>query len=252
MSQNIMIAGGASGIGRATAEGYLKNQNKVTIFDINHNHITDVQQSNMQYSDSLLTIVGDVRNSIDINRAINQSINTFGDIDVLVYSAGVFPDHHLLNMEEEDWDIVLDINLKGAFLFCQKVAQRMIKNQTKGHILTVSSGSYRSARVGSGHYCASKAGLVMLTKVMAMEFAKHEIKVNSIAPGLIDNPQLDSNYIEQFVERIPAGRIGTTSDISSFIVSLTTLNNSYLTGQVIAIDGALSTGQYGLMMSNKQ
>src|SRR5690606_26325164 len=129
---------------------------------------------------------------------------------------GIYPDHRVLDMTESDWDRVLEVNLKGAFLCCQKVASHMIRHGSNGHIITISSGSYRSQRIGSSHYCASKAGLVMFTKVLAMELAAYGIKVNSISPGLIDNPILDPEYKEMFAERIPMGRIGQPSDIASF------------------------------------
>ena len=175
----------------------------------------------------------------------------WGGIDILVYSAGIFPDKEIIHMTENEWDNVLDINTKGAFLACQAVAKQMIAQQCGGHIITISSGSYRSGRPGSGHYCASKAGLVMLTQVLAQELAKYKIMVNSIAPGLIDNPILDENYKEEFVKRIPMERVGTGEDVASSILMITSELNTYITGQTIAVDGGMSAGQYGLKMSNK-
>src|SRR5699024_3097579 len=150
-----------------------------------------------------------------------------------------FPDHLIKDMSEEDWDHVQDINLKGAFLSI-KYGSEIINNG--GHIITIASGSYRSARIGSSHYCASKAGLVMLTKSAALELATSNIKVNSIAPGLIEHPILDENYIREFVRKIPLNRIGTPEDIARFVSFFTSKNNTYVTGQVIPIDGGLNAG----------
>src|SRR5699024_5500227 len=177
---------------------YLKQNKNVTVFDVSKGHLKKMEEMQLLYNDKLLLIQGDVRDKKDINYAVTQTESLFGKVDVLIYSAGIFPDHPILEMNEKDWDKVLEINLKGAFLFTQTVAKQMVDSEVAGQIITISSGSYRSARVGSAHYCSSKAGLVMLTKVLAMELARYDIKVNSIAPGLIDSPILDQTYKELF------------------------------------------------------
>lgn len=247
--KRVLITGGASGIGLATVNHFLSKGAKVAVFDINQAGLTNLEN---QYQKYLLTIEGDVRRADEIARALGIMVEEWDGIDILVYSAGVFPDRRIIDMEEEDWDRVLDINLKGAFLTCRNVAQRMIAQSGGGHIVTISSGSYQSARIGSGHYCASKAGLVMLTKVLAFELAEHGIQVNSIAPGLVESELLDSSYVETFSKRIPFARPAKPTEVSCAIEMITSSLNTYMTGQIIPIDGGLSSGHYGLPNSNKQ
>ncbi|WP_408010185.1 SDR family NAD(P)-dependent oxidoreductase [Pseudalkalibacillus sp. A8] len=248
--KRILVTGGASGIGLATVNHFLKIGAKVASFDINRESLNKLRHK-VESPEHLLVIEGDVRQKDHISKSLDLIIDKWKGIDILVYSAGIFPDCRITEMSEEDWDQVLDINLKGAFITCRKVARRMIKQGDGGHIVTISSGSYQSARIGSGHYCASKAGLVMLTKVLAIELAKNRIQVNSIAPGLVESERLDLSYIEKFCERIPFARPANPSEVSSAIEMVTSSLNTYMTGQVIAVDGGLSSGHYGLPNSNK-
>ncbi|MCL7749605.1 SDR family NAD(P)-dependent oxidoreductase [Halalkalibacter alkaliphilus] len=249
--KRILVVGGASGIGLAIVERFLASRNSVAIMDINEEAL--LRFSTLDYwQDRVIAMKGDVRESADINDILTRMKKNWGGIDGLIYSAGIFPDRRIVEMSEEDWDNVLNINLKGAFLVCQAVARQMVEQKEGGHIVTISSGSYQSARVGSGHYCASKAGLVMLTKVLALELADHSIFVNSIAPGLVHSEKLGGEYIDTFSSRIPLGRPAQPEEIASIIELIMSPSNTYLTGQIIPVDGGLSSGHFGLPMSNKQ
>lgn len=249
--KRVLVIGGASGIGLATAQRYLELGAKVTIMDINVQNLDKATQLFSNISDQFLCLAGDVRIKDDIDNTIKNMVESFGGVDILVYSAGIFPDRLILEMNEDEWDAVMDINAKGAFLSCQAVAKQMLIQGTGGHIVTISSGSYRSGRVGSGHYCASKGALVMMTKVLAMELAPYNIMVNSIAPGLVENSVLDDSYKKEFIKRIPMGRIGSPEDVANAIAMITSTMNTFITGQIISVDGGLSAGQYGLPFSNK-
>ncbi|MFZ4451699.1 SDR family NAD(P)-dependent oxidoreductase [Salibacterium aidingense] len=248
--KRIFIVGGGSGIGLATVEHFLAVEAKVAVMDINQQSLKKLAER-VNKPDFLLTMEGDVRKKEQVEFAFSQMTKKWGGVDTLIYSAGVFPDAPILEMEETQWDHVLDINLKGAFLVCQKAAARMIEQGTAGQIITISSGSYQSARIGSGHYCASKAGVVMLTKVLALELAEHHIQVNSIAPGLVKSERLEEDYITTFSRRIPFGRPAEPWEISKMIEMMISTGNSYMTGQVLSVDGGLSAGHFGLPLSNK-
>lgn len=252
VSKRVLVIGGASGIGLETVKRFLSLGSKVAVMDINEKSLSYIERQLKKISDQFLCLAGDVRSRNDVNKVIDQVTEFLGGIDILVYSAGIFPDHQILEMSEDEWDLVMDINVKGAFLSCKSVAKQMITQGTGGHIVTISSGSYRSGRIGSGHYCASKGALVMFTKVLAMELAKYEIMVNSIAPGLVDNPILDEKYKQEFVKRIPMGRIGKSEDVSSALTMITSSENTFMTGQVVSIDGGLTAGHFGLPLSNKK
>lgn len=243
----VFIIGGGSGIGLATVNEYLQADAKVYVFDKNVSQLEKMTQ----HAQTLMYYEGDVRNQADLAKAVNEIEAKWQGIDIFVYCAGIFPDKQVLNMQEDEWDAVLDINVKGAFLASQLVAKSMINHNKQGHIITISSGSYRSARVGSAHYCASKAALVMFTKTLALELAEHNIFVNSLAPGLIQHPNLDEQYKALFKRKIPLGRIGDPVDIAKSVLMLTSPLNTYMTGQVVQVDGGISAGQYDVPFSNK-
>lgn len=239
--------GGASGIGRATVERFWRLGAKLAVFDINQELLHTLQA---QLSEQILCLTGDVRHKKEVEQAVKQVVNTLGGIDFFIYSAGIFPNRFIVDMSEDEWDQVMDINVKGAFLACQAVAKQLIEQGGGGHIITISSQSYQSGRVGSGHYSASKAALVMLTKVLAMELAPHGILVNSIAPGLIENPVIGERYKQAYIQRVPLGRIGRLDDVAAAIEMLASADNTFLTGQVLSVDGGLSAGSYGLPFSS--
>lgn len=250
--QKVLIMGGASGIGLSTTKAYLNAGAKVAVFDLNRDYLKKFENESKQVEGlHFLCFAGDVRNKERVDEVIENIIQYWDRIDVFIYSAGILPDRLLLEMTEEEWDTVMNINAKGAFISSQAVGKRMVKQNQGGHIITISSGSYQNARVGSGHYCASKGALVMLTKVLALELAPYGIMVNSIAPGLINNPLLSEEYKAAFTQRVPLGRVGEPEDVANHILAITNSDNTFMTGQVITIDGGMTTGHYGLPLSNK-
>ena len=146
-----------------------------------------------------------------------------GGIDTLVNDAGVYPNCPVVEMPEEQWDRVLDTNLKGTFLMCRAVARHMIERRTAGYIVNIASGAYRSARRGASHYCASKAGIVMFSKVLAQELAEHQIHVNVVSPGLIDvgrRGDVNPAYKDTLVGNIPWGRMGQPLEVAEAVLFL--------------------------------
>jgi 3-oxoacyl-[acyl-carrier protein] reductase len=148
-------------------------------------------------------------------------------------------------MEVEEWDRVIETNLRGTFLTCQAAARSMMAGGRPGKIITVSSGAYVSARPGASHYCASKAGIVMFTKTLAMELADAHINVNCIAPGYIqlDPSAPDSEFRRALLQNIPWGRFGTPAEVAEIALFLASSAADYVTGEVFAVNGGAFSGR---------
>jgi 3-oxoacyl-[acyl-carrier protein] reductase len=155
-------------------------------------------------------------------------------------------------MNEEDWDRVFAVNTKGVFLVSQAAARHMVATRNRGQIIIISSGSYHRARVGCAHYCASKAAVTMFAKVLAMELAPYGIRVNVIAPGLIEvnSETLSEEYKDATLRQIPIGRLGRPEDVAEVVFSLATFQTDYVTGAVLSVDGGLSLGRYNVPRSS--
>ncbi len=164
-----------------------------------------------------------------------------------VANAGVYPNSPVLDMTVEEWDRVMETNLRGVFLTCQAVSRRMVAQGTPGKLITISSGAYNSGRKGASHYCASKAGVVMFTKVLAMELGHHRINVNCIAPGLItvdrNLNEVSDEYVKTLVATIPWGRPGSPEDIARAALFLASPFAEFITGEVLSVDGGSGTGR---------
>lgn len=247
--QVVLVTGAARGIGLAIAKAFLLAGARVAVNDL---YLSDLQmaldQSGSIESDGVLAVAADVGDATQASEMVNQVALQWGRIDILVNNAGIYPSQPVLEMSEADWDRVMDTNAKGAFLVSQAVARHMLAHDLRGQIINISSGSYHRGRVGSAHYCASKAAMVMFTKVLAMELAPYGIRVNSVAPGLIrtDTLDLDPAYVEATCHQIPAGRLGTPEDVAAVVVGLAGLGSDYVTGAVVAVDGGLALGRYGI------
>jgi len=150
-------------------------------------------------------------------------------------------------MTVEEWDRVLETNLRGVFLTCQAVSRRLVAQARPGKLITISSGAYNSGRKGASHYCASKAGVVMFTKVLAMELGPHHINVNCIAPGLItvdrNLNEVSDEYVKTLVDTIPWGRAGLPEDIARAALFLASPFAEFITGEVLSVDGGSGTGR---------
>lgn len=249
--RRVLVTGAAKNIGLAIARSCLQEGARVLLCDVNREALAEALDSlGPDLSARALTHAFDVRDKAGAEAAVAMMAEAWGGVDAVVNNAGIYPDDKVLEMAEEAWDMVMDINAKGTFLVSQAVARRMVAQGTGGHIINISSGSYRFGRVGSGHYCASKAAVVMLTQVMAMELAGHGIQVNSIAPGLISSEHMMPEYFEAFTRQIPMGRVGQPEDIAAAVLMVLQSGCTYLSGQTISVDGATSAGRFGLPLSH--
>jgi 3-oxoacyl-[acyl-carrier protein] reductase len=239
-----IVTGSGQGIGREIALTLAKEGAKVVISDIT-DMVYDVVKEIEKIGSQALAIKTDVSKRKETEEMAKKTLQKFGRIDILVNNAGIFPFKSLLEMEEEDWDRVLSINLKGVFNSSKAVLPIMVK-QKYGKIINIASvAGTRVGFLNLAHYSASKGGILGFTKTAALELAQYGINVNTIAPGAIDTPGARTGMggkesLEQFAKTIPAKRIGKPIDIANLVVFLASDESSYITGECIVIDGGFT------------
>lgn len=238
----VLITGGSRGIGKETAKVYAENGYDVAINYVSDK--TDVEGIKKEFQDmgvKCLMIKADVSNEEDVNNMVEKVISEFGKIDVLVNNAGITKDTLLMRMSKEDFDKVIDINLKGTFLVTKAVSKYMMKKRC-GSIINLSSVVGVAGNSGQSNYSASKAGIIGFTKSIAKELASRNIRANAVAPGFIETDMtnvLKDEVKESIGNQIPLKRMGTAREVAEVIYFLGTEKSSYITGQVINIDGGM-------------
>jgi len=188
-----------------------------------------------------LALEGDVSNPADAERIVVETVEQLGGIDILVNNAGITRDRLLLRMTEEDWDVVLNVNLKGTFNCTKAAVRHMIKHKS-GRIVNIASVVGEMGNAGQANYAASKAGIIGLTKAIAREYAQRGITVNAIAPGYIETPMtetLSDRVKEDLKAQIPMARLGTPVDVANAVYFLVSDGSSYITGQVLNVNGGI-------------
>ncbi len=237
-----LVTGGSRGIGRAIAlELASRGANVAVNYAGNEEAAQQVVGEIEAKGRQGLAVQADVSNSAAVDEMIKKVLDAFGRIDILVNNAGITRDNLLMRMKEEDWDQVVDTNLKGAFL-CTKAVLRQMMRQKEGRIINISSISSMTGTAGQANYAASKAGLIALTKTTAREVASRGITVNAIAPGFIKTEMtdvLDDSYKQQLLDQIPMGRIGEPEDIARLAAFLASDEAAYITGQTIHVNGGM-------------
>jgi 3-oxoacyl-[acyl-carrier protein] reductase len=234
----VMITGAAAGIGRVTAEAFAREGAKLAICDVNPQAGEAAAAALGPEASFQQVDVADEKAVADWAEAVAAR---FGRIDVLVNNAGITRDALLLRMKESDWDLVLSINLKGAFL-CTKAVVRQMAQQRSGRIVNLASVVGVVGNVGQANYVASKAGLIGLTKTVAREFAGRGITVNAVAPGFIETQMtavLSEKIKQAFLAQIPLGRAGGPQDVAEAVLFLASEEASYITGQVLHVRGGM-------------
>jgi 3-oxoacyl-[acyl-carrier protein] reductase len=238
---NALITGAAQGIGMAIAAGMAREGANVCIADVNIDKAEasaeEVRKSGVKAS----AIKLDVSNQDEVINACRSFIMDFGTLDILVNNAGITRDTLLIRMKEEDWDSVMNINLKGTFL-CSREAVRIMSKQRAGKIINISSIVAFIGNPGQANYSSSKAAVIGLTKTIAREYAGRGIRVNAVAPGFIQTPMTDNlpdKVKDEMKQAIPLANFGTTGDVTNAVIFLASKESDYITGQVLHVNGGM-------------
>jgi 3-oxoacyl-[acyl-carrier protein] reductase len=237
-----IVTGGARGIGRSIAMTLAAaGANIVINYTSSSKAAEEVVEEAKKLGVSALAVKADVSKNDEIENLVKEVLNNFSSIDILVNNAGITRDNLLIRMSEEDFQDVIDINLKGAFICTKHVSKVMMKQRT-GKIINIASVVGVMGNAGQSNYAASKAGLIGFTKSIAKELAKRNINVNAVAPGYIETDMtasLPEKVREEFMINIPMARGGVPQDVANVVLFLSSKYSDYVTGQVINIDGGM-------------
>ncbi len=250
----VLVTGAAAGIGFGITEAFHTAGARVALGDLNEPALARAAER-LGSSSRVFVHPLDVRDTGSVQKFAAAAERALGPVSIAVANAGIYPNCPVVEMTVEEWDRVMETNMRGVFLTCQAAARSMVQRKTPGKIITLASGAYASGRKGAAHYCASKAGVVMFTKVLAMELGPHRINVNCIAPGLVtvdrDVTQVSEEYVATLVSTIPWGRPGTPADIARAALFLASPDADFITGEVLSVDGGSGTGRTYLPYSRK-
>jgi len=238
-----LITGASRGIGKVIALSFAKEGAEVVVMDVldASETVSEIEKLGKE----AIGVKGDVTKRVDVEEVVQQAVEKFGRIDVLVNNAGVVTVRPAEEMTEDEWDRDMDVNLKGLFLCSQVVGKGMIK-QRKGNIINIASMVAEAVLPGHIAYCASKAGVIALTKVLAIEWAKYNIRVNAIAPGfiktelvadLVEKGLRSKDEMEMIEKRTPLRRWGAPQDVSNVALFLASEDSAFMTGQTVFVEG---------------
>ncbi|MFZ0218510.1 MAG: SDR family NAD(P)-dependent oxidoreductase [Candidatus Dormiibacterota bacterium] len=258
--QVVIVTGAASGIGLGVARAFHDTGANVVLGDVRQDAL---DQARAAFSDRerLAFVAGDVRDAAAVANLVATAEEAFGAPSVLIANAGVVPNAPVITMGVSEWDAAIETNLRGVFLSCQAAARSMVAHGIRGRIVTISSIASHVGRLGASAYCASKAGVEMFTKVLAMELAEHRINVNAVAPGVIEIPEraaqpaarrMNEDFRAALIEAIPWGRYGRVDEVAQAVLYLCSPEAEYLTGAVVPVDGGMNTGWTHMPYSSPQ
>lgn len=236
-----VVTGASRGIGKAMALELASHGARIVASARNQELLDALVAEIVADGGEAVAIAGDVSIAADADRLMAQAVESYGRLDILVNNAGITRDSLLIRMKEEDWDAVLDTNLKGAFL-CTRAAARVMARQKSGRIINISSVVGEMGNAGQVNYSASKAGLLGLTKATARELARRNVTVNAITPGFIVTNMTDGlsdKARESLIAQIPLGRLGEVEDIAHSVVFLASDQAGYITGQILGVNGGM-------------
>lgn len=244
-----LITGAQRGMGRAHALTLAKYGAKVVVTDIDVHECQKVVEKIQKQGGKALALKLDVTKKEEVDTVVKETVKKFGGLDILVNNAGIAEFKPFLELTEKEWDRTLDINLKGQF-FCAQAAAKQMKKQGGGVIVNIASVAMGQQGIGFpniAHYCASKGGIAAMTEALTIELAPLNIRVNCVAPGLIDTPMIetvkkDPKTFEAMLAQVPLHRAGKPEEVSELVAFLSSSDSSYMTGSVVVIDGGwLST-----------
>jgi len=236
-----IVTGSGRGIGRAIALKLAEVGATVVVNDIGE-PVESVSEEIKAMGGQSLAILADVSLAKDVIRLVETTVSTYGKVDILVNNAGITRDHLLLRMTDDDWDKVLEVNLKSVFLCTRAVLKHMVK-QRWGRIISISSVVGVVGNPGQANYAATKAGIIGFTRTIAKEVASRGITANAIAPGFIETgmtQHLEEEWKQELRKRIPAGYFGSPRDVAETVAFLASEEARYITGQVLGVDGGMA------------
>ncbi len=240
--QVALVTGASQGLGKAMAEALGRNGAIVACVARSPDKLAVTVAGIRERGGQAEAFPCDVADRTDVDRVVEEIVTKWDRLDILVNNAGVTRDTLLPNMTDDEWDTVLNTNLRGAFFLCRAASRHMMRARY-GRIVNISSVSGLMGNPGQTNYSASKAGLIGLTRSLSRELARRNITVNAIAPGFIESEMtavLGPTIIEEAKKRIPARRLGTPEDVASALVFLASSAASYVTGQVLVVDGGMT------------
>ncbi len=237
-----IVTGGASGLGRAIVERFTNEGAKVVIADIDDQSAGLFVKELTSKNREVLFVHTDVTNGIQVSQMVDQVIKTYGRVDILVNNAGIYPTKKFLEISEEEWDRIINLNLRSVYLVTKAVLPHMIRNGS-GKIVNIASTSFDEGPSQMSHYVSSKAGVIGLTRSLAREFAENKININAVSPGMIVNPsfvnQRPAELIDMLVKRQAFQHTAGPEEFVGPILFLVSQESDWVTGQTINVDGGL-------------
>lgn len=237
----VLVTGASSGIGKETARRFGSEGARLMLVSNAEKDLTQTRDEFISLGYKAAAVVTDVSNPSDVDHAVLETINTYGQIDVLINNAGIAWEEAFLEIKHENWRKILDVNLNGMFYVAQRVAREMAARQA-GVIVNMASTNGLVGEEKYAHYNASKGGVVLLTKTMAIELGPYNIRVNAVCPGYIQTPMSeaidDPEFVAAYVRtKIPLGRVGKPKDIAGVFAFLASEDAAFITGETLVVDG---------------
>ena len=246
-----IVTGAASGICRVILQSFVRQGCSGVIADVNEEWGQQVAQGLRAEGGAVTFVKTDVTDSAAVERLFEETVRTYGSVDILVNCAGVGVHKTVAEMTDDEWDFQIDTQLRAVFLTCRAAARRMISQGRGGRIINIGSGAGAIARVKAAAHCASKAGTVHFTRVLALELGAHGITANVVAPGLTDIKSISKSYptdeyIDNHLKEIPVGRLAKPQEIADMVLFLASDHAQFVTGQAIYVDGGYSAGKLSI------
>jgi len=250
-SKVAIVTGAASGISRTILTRFAREGAGVVLADTDTEWAEQVAQELTAEGLRVLFVRTDVRDSMQVNAMVAKAVETYGRVDILVHGAGVSVHKEIVDLSDAEWDIQIDVQLRGAFLLSRAVARQLIAQGDGGRLILIGSTAGNNARIRSGPHAASKAGEIQLMHVMALEMGKYGITANMVSPGLtniggISRTAQHPEYQEVFVTQVPLGRLAIPDEIADAVLFIASDRARFISGQMLCVDGGYSAGKLAI------